>query len=376
MSLGRCSVSLIMILCLLLGTGELVQAQGPGSMYTLRQRFGVDVAPSFAGIPSFPGLISDYRGVEDLGLGWYSDWTTRRNPPRPGNIEFVQLVQLRPWPPSWTRLREAVQANPGSVWIIGNEPETRGQGELAPAEYAPIYHEAYHFIKQLDPTAQIAIGGVVMPSPLRLRWLDLCLASYRATYGVDMPIDIWNIHVQILQEKRDDWGCGIPYGLTEDVGRTYTIVDNCDVEIFKQLVFEFCIWLYERGQRHKPVIISEYGVLMPSSYLPEGDRSVLKFMQGTFDFLLSARNGRLGCPNDGGRLVQRWAWFSLNFPFYERTPGGFNGALYDWQNPDRLTVFGWFFRDYMAGKHLFLPYVLRPSLLVPTIPAPQSQNSR
>ncbi len=213
MSLGRRSMLLMtMIVCLLLGTGELVQAQGPGSMYTLRQRFGVDVAPSFEGIPSFPGLISDYRGVEDLGLGWYSDWNTRRDPPRPGNIEFVQLVQLRPWPPSWTRLQEAVQANPGSVWIIGNEPETRGQGELAPAEYAPIYHEAYHFIKQIDPTAQIAIGGVVMPSPLRLRWLDLCLESYRATYGVDMPIDVWNIHVQILQEKRNDWGCGIPYG--------------------------------------------------------------------------------------------------------------------------------------------------------------------
>jgi hypothetical protein len=42
-------------------------------------------------------------------------------------------------------------------------------------------------------------------------------------------------------------------------------------------------------------------------------------------------------------------WFSLNFPFYEKTHGGFNGALYRWEDPAQLTVFGEFFRDYVAG---------------------------
>ncbi|MFH1085329.1 MAG: DNRLRE domain-containing protein [Chloroflexota bacterium] len=326
-----------------------VAALAPEGLYTLRQRLGVNVAPGFAGVPSFPGLISDYPGVEELGLGWYSDWSVREAPPRPQGIEYAQLVQTRAWPPDWARLERAARANPGALWIIGNEPETRGQGQHTPQEYARRYHEAHTAIKRADPNAQVAIGGVVMPTPLRLRWLDLCLAAYQDLYGRPMPVDVWNIHVQILQEKRDDWGCGIPYGLTEDEGRLYQIVDNANAAAFQQLVTEFCAWLVQRGQRDKPLIISEYGVLMPSDYLPGGDQAVLDFMRDTFDWLLTARDPRLGYAADDHRLVQRWLWFSLNFPFYEHTPGGFNGALYHWQHPDQLTVFGAFWRDYVRA---------------------------
>jgi hypothetical protein len=338
---------LVVILC---GVAPCI-AQAEGPLYTVRQRFGVNVAPGFAGAPSFPGSILDFPAVEQLGLGWYADWTVQRDPPRPGGIEFAQLLSTRPWPPDWDAIREVAQANPGSLWLIGNEPETRGQGEHTPEEYARIYHEAYTVIKAADPSAQVAIGGVVMPTPLRLAWLERCLAYYQQTYGRPMPVEVWNIHVQILQEKRHGWGCGIPYGLPQDEGRAYEIVDNCNVEIFKTLIIEFRAWLYARGEGDKPLIISEYGVLMPSSYLPRGDQSVLAFMEGTFDFLLTARDPLLGYGADEGRLVQRWLWFSLNFPFYDKTPGGYNGALYDWQTR-QLTVFGARYRDYLQRQLL------------------------
>lgn len=325
-----------------------VLADGEESLYTTRQRFGVNVAAGFTGEPDFPGTLADYAGADELGFGWYLDWAARRHPQTPNGIEFVQTLHGG----TSEAVEEIIRANPGSVWIIGNEPETRGQGEHTPEEYAAIYHRAYHFVKQVDPHAQVAIGGVVMPTPLRLKWLERCLDHYEATYGEPMPIDVWNIHMQILREKRHDWGCGIPIGLEEDEGRLYEIADNCSVGAFKQLIVEFRTWLHERGEGHKPVIISEYGVLMPSSYLPRGDESVLDFMEGTFDYLMAARDPQLGCPADGGRLVQRWAWFSLNFPSYDDTPGGFNGALYDWRNPDQLTVFGEFYEDYVQAEEV------------------------
>jgi len=351
---------LLVWLALLLGvvTVSTARADQPAPLYTLRQRFGVNVIPAYSGVPTFPGRITDYAGIEDLGFGWYSDWTVSRDPVLLPGMEFAQLVQTRTWPPSWQTIREAILTNPGSLWIIGNEPETRGQGEHTPAEYAVRYHQAYEFIKSTDPTAQVSIGGVVMPSPLRLKWLELCMAYYQSTYSETMPVDVWNIHVQILQEKRDpphNWGCGVPFGLSEAEGRLYTIVDNCNVEIFKQLINEFCLWLVEHDERQKPLIISEFGVLMPSDYIG-GDQRVLDFMEGSFSFLLDARDSQLGYPADEGRLVQRWMWFSLNFPSRDPITGqdSFNGALCDWQHPDRLTILGEFYRDFIRRESL--PY--------------------
>ncbi len=369
----RCAGLLALLSLLVFGIAIRSEAAAGEPLYTISQRFGVCVAPVFAGAPDFPGSISDFAGVEELGFGWYSDWRIDGNPETlNGTIEYAQLLPTRSWPPNWAKLEVVARARPASLWIIGNEPETRGQGEHTPAEYADIYHQAYHFIKGVDPQAQIAIGGVVMPTPLRLKWLDQCLDYYEATYGETMPIDVWNIHVQILQEKRGGWGCGIPSGLEEDEGRTYEIIDNCNAGAFQLLIIEFCTWLAERGERDKPVIITEYGVLMPSSYLPEGDQSVLGFMEGTFDFMLNTRDPVLGYAADENRLVQRWLWFSLNFPFYEETPGGYNSALCHWQRPDELTVFGEFYRDYIRRQktpfRLYVPALYRPSPS-PTVPS-------
>jgi hypothetical protein len=358
-------VFIALLISIMTGTAGNAHANS-GPLYTVRQRFGVNVAHGYGGLAPFPSRISDLAGADGLGFGWYSNWSARLNPERPNGIEYAQLLNTRPWPPDWTTVGQIASANPGSLWIIGNEPETLGQGAHTPEEYAIIYRQAYLYIKGVDPQAQIAIGGVVMPTPLRLEWLRRCLAHYRASYGHPMPVDVWNIHVQILQEKRGSWGCGIPEGLSESEGRLYTVRDNASVEIFRQLIHEFRAWLYDQeGQRDKPVIISEYGVLMPSGYLEHGQESVIHFMEGTFDFLMNARDPAQGYSADEGRLVQRWMWFSLNFPCWEETEGGFNGALYNWRDPSRPNLFGEFYRHYVQVHTLSEPPV--PWLYLPKV---------
>jgi hypothetical protein len=242
-----------------------------------------------------------------------------------------------------------VEANPGSLWLLGNEPECIHQSRNTPEEYAEAYRHLHTLIKGLDPTARIAVGGVVQPTPLRLKWLDLVLQHYWASYGVEMPVDVWNIHNMILPEVRGDWGCDIPVGLTEDVGRQYEIEDNDNLGIFQQQIVDFRLWMRERGQREKPLIITEYGVLMPVEHGLNVQR-VNAFMNGTFDYLLRARDDLLGYPADDNHLVQRWLWYSLNDqPYDSETGNGYNGALFDHRYPRYpgvLTEFGLNFRRY------------------------------
>ena len=272
------------------------------------------------------------------------------------------------WPPNWGAIDYILQTNPGALWIIGNEPDrpdfadgTPGQDNCTPEEYAERYHTCYTYIKTRDPHAQLSAPGIVHPSALRLRWLDLVLDAYEARYGEAMPVDTWNIHIQILREVRDDWGCDIPPGLPDDRGEDYQVNDAANVEVFRQKVVAFRQWMRDRGQRGKPLILSEYGVTMPSGYgylggrdKEAGDQMVIDFMLGSFDYCLTATDAELGYPADANRLVQRWAWYSLNHRLsdFGATPPVLvpaNGSLFDWEAPypGTLTRFGIAFRDYV-----------------------------
>jgi hypothetical protein len=194
--------------------------------------------------------------------------------------------------------------------------EGGGQDEMMPALYAQAYHELYDLIKDADPTTQIAIGGIVQPTPLRLQYLDMVLAAYQSLYGEMMPVDVWNIHNMILREEKGSWGCDIPPGIDATQGMLYEIQDNDDIEIFKQQIVAFRQWMKGKGERDKPLIISEYGVLMPAVYGFDYAR-VKAFMYASFDYLTTATDGSLGYPADGNRLMQRWAWYSLNDDDFE-----------------------------------------------------------
>ncbi len=329
-------------------------------------------------------LISDYD-IAALHVGWYSDWDTAQEPLRPGSIRYAQMVLVRAseYPTNTWELTSTVQANPGALWLVGNEPEAKyNQGNRTPVEYAQIYHNVYGLIKNADPTAWVAIGGVVEPTPLRLRWLDEALAAYETLYGQPMPVDVWNIHVQILQEKAGDWGAEIPAGIDATTGELFNFsiqngfYDNANPTLFRQLVTQFRQWMKDRGLQNKPLIVSEYGVLLPSTYIGYGagygdeafgDQVLKTFMRETFEFLVTAKDPQLGYPADGHRLVQQWLWYSLNDRPFGYDPDtlkqfGFNGALFDHTDPTRMTQFGHTFRDYVR---VLLGY---PRIMLPIVP--------
>jgi hypothetical protein len=210
------------------------------------------------------------------------------------------------------------------------------------------------------------------------------LAEYENRYGQEMPVDVWNIHVQILQEKAGEPGAEIPAGIDATEGVLYDYFspetgyyDNANPVIFRRLVTEFRQWMKDNGFQNKPLIISEYGVLLPSTYIGYGDgygdkdfgdQVVKDFMRETFDFLVNAKDPDLGYPADDNRLVQQWLWYSLNDQPYHYDPvagtaSGFNGSLFDYRDPTKLTEFGEYFRYYMhrllGVPRVFLPVIMR-----------------
>jgi len=294
-----------------------------------RARLGVCVSIQYGVIESFD--------VGGLPFGWYCDYRFQIRPPRPNGVDYVQTIWG--YPPDWKALALAVLVNRGSLWLVGSEPENRYQGAYTPSDYARAYHDVYYFIKRLDASALVAVGGISQPTPLRLQWLDRVLASYEMAYGEQMPVDVWNIHCNIAQEKRGSWGSDIPVGLDATEGQLYTLEESDDLQIFVEHIVAFRQWMRDRGQQNKPLIISEFGILQPAEYGFPPER-VNEFMRRTFEFMLTAKDKELGYPPDDYRLVQRWAWFSLNYQAWDPATGeGFNGQLLDWKT-GALTPMG------------------------------------
>jgi hypothetical protein len=238
-------------------------------------------------------------------------------------------------------LGEVAASNPGRLWLVGNEPDVIWQLNATPEEYAHLYHNVYQLLKEADPTCQVAIGGISQVTPLRLRYLEEIIAIYEQSYREPMPVDVWNIHLAILREERGTWGVDIPPGMPDDVGMLYEIKDNGDIELFKGQVVAFRRWMAERGLRNKPLIVTEFSILMPPEYGFPTER-VQSFMLEAFDFLMTAADEDLGYPQDGNRLVQRWAWYSVADTVYA------TGNLFD---PDtgRITALGETFAAYAAS---------------------------
>jgi hypothetical protein len=297
-----------------------------------------------------PSDISTYP-VQDLRLSWYLDWNASSTSVPPAGMEYMPMVHISQtdlnnytYTPDQAKLEAMATSHPGMVWLIGNEPDRRRwQDDVEPHVYARAYHDVYHILKTADPKAQIAAGGIVQPTPVRLLYLEMVLDSYHQLYRTAMPVDVWNIHAFILREKscdyypEDCWGAEIPPGIDWPEGELYEIEDNDNLVVFKQFVQNFRTWMASRGYQDRPLIITEFGVQMPQAYGFTAER-VNAYMNATFDYLRTA-TGATGYPADEYRLVQRWAWYSL-------TDSTLNSWLYD--SPTQRTVFGDNWATYVA----------------------------
>lgn len=294
--------------------------------YTLRWRVGV-------GVPEFNPLLFQWP---EQRPGWYLNWSADLNhdSPRTNDLpdhlylepptelgmgmSFAPMVRVKAGKiavPLETVTRLATE-NPGHLWLIGNEPDVRWQDNTAPEPYAVAYHDLYTTIKAADPTAQVAIGGISQVTPLRLRYFERILAHYEAEYGTPMPVDVWNIHVFVLREEADNWGVDIPPGFDSVTdGVLWEVEDHDDLRLVENQIRLMRRWMAARGEREKPLVITEYGILMPEEYgfPPE---NVAAFLRDSFDLFDQLRDPDLGYPTDDNRLVQRWVWFSSRYHLY------------------------------------------------------------
>jgi hypothetical protein len=312
--------------------------------------------------------VLDYD-VASLNVGWYLNWGTWMSPPHPGGAEYMQMVRLEQvgstytFDPPTSTLLSLVDAHPGGTWLIGNEPDgypiAGDTDSLDPRLYARAYHQLHTLIKGHDPEAQIAIGPVIQPTLLRFEYLDTVWDTYYRRYGETMPVDIWNIHSFILRETTivpdpepcentiPIWGAYVPRGSSSQTGELYCIRDQDNLAIFWERIRQFRQWMAEKGEREKPLIITEFGVLFPEDYADEDGRlfsqpRVGAFMTGSFDLMLSETDPDIGYPYDDNRLVQRWAWFSLDHTDV------MGGGLFD---PDtkELRMLGQYYQDYTSS---------------------------
>ena len=296
-----------------------------------------------------PGFNDDERG---LGL----DYCTVI---RVWNRSWLQPSEAG-W---WAKIGQWVDDNPAHLWLIGNEPENPCRGNQSSRTYAERYKLMRDFILGRDPTAQVGIGGVVLPSEIRRDWLDLVLEAYREDNdGEEMPIDVWNIHDLLLSEcpgpclpsppgegPCPDQYCGgahVPQEQWCREGWRFSQQDQARIDYFSELIWEFRRWMKDRGFEDKPLIITEMGVFAGQIVDDFPHEQINQYMYDTFDFLLNTTDEEVGCPSDGYRLMQRWTWHIL-----QRRDGiNLNGFLFDVDG--QISDFGVNYANYTAR---FLP---------------------
>jgi len=292
-----------------------------------------------------------------LHAGWYVDWAANPNPPHPGGVEYARTIYLSIHDtgsicgdrsaPAWQRSQVAesitgtalidnLRANPGALWLIGNEPDSIYNGSpIMPELYTELYHEFYTFIKAHDPSARVAIGAIVQPSPLRLAYLDKVLNRYQSLHGVKLPTALWNIHLYAFREVACDYGAGTPPGASGN-GWPYEWWLWSDADLAAQHLRDMRQWMADRGERDKPLIVTEFGQLMPDDgswcygsplvcITQETSRTTL---QNDINYFLTATDAQIGYRADGNRLIQLWAWYSLNdYPRYGGDLVNLDGTL-------------------------------------------------
>lgn len=244
--------------------------------------------------------------------------------------------------PVASHIEDIANGRLGYIWMIGNEIE-RGfsQDDILPEMYAVAYHDLYNLIKTADPTARIAVGGMVQATPSRLQYMTKVYDEYRRLYGTQMPVDVWNVHVYPLPELTRLGApnniAGVALGTDPSIG--LFVSDELDVScndhtdnvmcytehtalgMIDQQIRAFRQWMVDRGYKNHPLIISEMAVILPwgeepSCFRDENGRCfsrdrTAEYMEDVFAYLLEARDLTLGYAQDDYKLVQNWNWFSI-----------------------------------------------------------------
>jgi hypothetical protein len=104
-------------------------------------------------------------------------------------------------------LRAFARANPGRLYINGDEPD---QSCIAPGDYAGIYHDFVEGLRSADPTARVSPAGFAEPNHYccpsedvyepcwaamhSITYADQFYNAYVQRYGVAPPVNEWRFH--------------------------------------------------------------------------------------------------------------------------------------------------------------------------------------
>ena len=311
-----------------------------------------------------------------LGADSYVNWSVNPEPLEPQNYEHIKVIRtwgdetdvldLR-YETTIANLPAQIAAYPGGIWIVGNEPDTtyETQDNLIPEVYAQRFLEISAIIRGYDPEALVGFAPIVQPSPARIYYLERVVAEMNSLLeGTEITIsstfDLWTIHAFLLNET-GGWGTGLPTGVDlSDLDGDHQPLeldyryDTHSIVLFSELIINFRQWVYDQGLGDKPLWITEYGSLMPTSIVPESE--TIEYMIDTFDFLLSSKNPVSGYALDDNRLVQKWFWYSLN-----ESIDTFGGTLFD-RELSQETNIGLNFRQYDPDPTMVLQ---KPPDLIP-----------
>lgn len=153
--------------------------------------------------------------LQTIGVPWYLDYGYNTADIPGGYHKLLKLPSSRLV--NAAELAGAVKASPGSYWAIGNEPNTPGQDDVAPADYAERLHTYAQVIKQADPSARL-VGPEVLNFDFTCngcpgftsgrQFVDELRTAYHARYNSEPPFDVWSIHTYDLnwqQLPQGDW---------------------------------------------------------------------------------------------------------------------------------------------------------------------------
>ena len=345
---------------------------------------------------------NDYNFLQDLGVGWTLNFNPNFGLNPPDGVEYSPMIRFKPetrtsgyllnnTPPLTDApdgLGTVIANNPGRLWQIGNEVDrVFWQDDLMPDVYAEAYHDLYHFIKDRDPSAQIAISGLVQVTPGRIQYLDIVWDTYLEKYGTPMPVDVWNMHIYILPEIKEngEWvGAAVALGTDESIAiresgldpnkcpldNVYCYAEHDDMGIFADQVVAMRQWMKDHGQQNKPLILSEFSLLYPNDLTDEFGNDftparIKQFMLNSFNYLETATSTSLGYPVDNYRLVQQWLWFAVSGPedpngSYKLLQPGYSLTNYT------PTLIGQTFVDEMNGKRPFSTNAIIGQVSYPT----------
>lgn len=135
-------------------------------------------------------------------------------------------------------------------WMVGNEPNTPGQDNVAPEVYAQAFEIARQTIKQARPQDLILAPNVLnwnytcsgCPGYTKgLEWVEKFRQAYRQQNNKEAPVDIWTIHTYSL-----DWDNLPLINQKRDAQQLEALRGYLDTS---------------PGERGKPIWLTEFGVI-------------------------------------------------------------------------------------------------------------------